>query len=708
LPGPSSFAGARTFDYDAAFDRNLGWLTEGEQEALRGKTVAIAGMGGVGGIHLLTFARFGVGGFTIADFDRFDLPNFNRQAGAMMSTLDRPKLDVMAAMARDINPELRLRRFPDGVRPEDVDSFLDGADLFVDGFDFFAIDIRRRVFARAHERGIPAVTAAPIGMGTAWLAFVPNGLSFEQYFRLEGQPETEQFLRFLVGLTPRGLHRRYLMDPTRIDLAARRGPSTAAGCQLAAGVAAVAGVKLMLGRGDVRAAPFHHHFDAYTGQYAVSRLPMGNAGPSQRARLALARRMIARGAARPAAAAPAPQPEPAPASVLDRILNAARWAPSGDNEQPWHFERRGEESVLIRVNRRAEDNVYEYRDGEPLLLGGGMLLASLEIAASAHGRRMTWRYEGTDPLHRIGVTFVPDETVTMDPLYGALPLRSVDRRRYPTRKLTAAEKTALAAALGDGLELRWHESAGARWSIARLNAAATDIRLRARETFETHRRVIDWTRRFSPSGIPAGALGVSRATLSAMRWQMGDWARADRMNRLTGTGAASLQLDLLPGMASAAFFSIHAPGWDEAAPETVLAAGRSIQRFWLEATRLGLALQPALATVIFADLGQRETAFTADRALLAKAGALARSFRAVFATRPETVVFLGRIGQRPAEPPPARSVRRPLAELMRQPGEQPRDGGADQAASGSTGLGTETGETKPGDAKAGEAAGAEA
>ena len=55
------------FAYDLAFDRNIGWLTDWEQLALRQKHVAIAGMGGVGGGHLLTLVRLGIGRFTIAD-----------------------------------------------------------------------------------------------------------------------------------------------------------------------------------------------------------------------------------------------------------------------------------------------------------------------------------------------------------------------------------------------------------------------------------------------------------------------------------------------------------------------------------------------------------------------------------------------------------------------------------------------------------------
>src|SRR5438874_1893928 len=106
--------GTRAFDYDTAFSRNIGWVTEEEQQALRGKTIAIAGMGGVGGAHAITLARLGVGNFHLADFDRFDVANFNRQMGAFNSTVDKEKTAVMAEMARDINPELRLRIFGHG------------------------------------------------------------------------------------------------------------------------------------------------------------------------------------------------------------------------------------------------------------------------------------------------------------------------------------------------------------------------------------------------------------------------------------------------------------------------------------------------------------------------------------------------------------------------------------------------------------------
>lgn len=285
---------ARTFDYHEAFSRNLGWFTEAEQARLRSARIAIAGLGGVGGIHLLTLARLGIGRFNIADFDRFDLANFNRQVGATMSTLDQSKLDVLHAQALDINPGIELQAFPQGVTDDNLGQFLEGVDVYVDGLDFFAFSARRATFAACHRLGIPAVTAAPLGMGAGLLVFLPGGMSFEEYFRLEGCDETEMALRFLIGLAPAGLHRPYLADPSRIDLANRRGPSTMIACTLCAGVAAAETVKLLLGRGPVRAAPWGLQFDAFRNRMATTWRPGGNRHPLQRLMIAIGRRQLLR------------------------------------------------------------------------------------------------------------------------------------------------------------------------------------------------------------------------------------------------------------------------------------------------------------------------------------------------------------------------------------------------------------------------------
>ena len=282
----------RTFDYQQAFSRNIGWVTEAEQQRLRGKRIAIAGLGGVGGIHLLTLARLGIGKFTISDYDRFDIANFNRQAGATVASLGRPKSDVLAEMVLDINPEIELRVFPAGVRADTVDVFLADVDVYVDGLDFFAFSARRQTFAACERRGIPVVTAAPLGMGTALLVFGPGGMSFEDYFGFAGCDEMEMAIRFLVGLSPAMLQRGYVADMSRINLAEHRGPSSIAACQLCAGIAAVETFKLLLGRGGVKLAPWASQFDAYRLRYTRTWRPWGHRNPLQRLMRTLVRRQL--------------------------------------------------------------------------------------------------------------------------------------------------------------------------------------------------------------------------------------------------------------------------------------------------------------------------------------------------------------------------------------------------------------------------------
>lgn len=259
---------------------------------MRNKRIAIAGLGGVGGGHLLTLARLGVGAFNLADFDTFGLANFNRQAGAMMSSIDRPKLDVLVEMAKDINPELDVRLFPNGVSEKNLPEFLRGVDLYVDGLDFFVFQARRATFAACETLNVPAITAAPLGMGTAVLTFLPGKMTFEEYFRLEGHTESEQALRLLLGLSPRMLQFAYLADPTAVKLQERRGPSTIIACQLCAGVAATEALKLLLKRGKVMAAPWGWHFDAYRNKLIRTWRPWGNRNPIQRIALAIAKRQL--------------------------------------------------------------------------------------------------------------------------------------------------------------------------------------------------------------------------------------------------------------------------------------------------------------------------------------------------------------------------------------------------------------------------------
>lgn len=281
------------FEYQNAFSRNIGWLTTEEQLSLKQKRVATAGAGGVGSEHIVTLSRLGVGKFNISDFDEYEVHNFNRQAGAFLSTVGRPKVEVMEEVAKDINPEAEIKSFPEGIFEHNVDEFLDGVDVYVDSLDYFALKARKLVYRKCYEKKIPVVVAAPIGMGVALLCFTPDSMDYENYFQFETcQNENEQLVKFLIGLTPSLIQRSYLVDPSTSDFIAQKAPSLPMGVKLCGGAAASYVLKLLLGRGEVLTAPRGLHFDAYKNKLVKTWRPWGNKNPIQRLMFSIAKKIV--------------------------------------------------------------------------------------------------------------------------------------------------------------------------------------------------------------------------------------------------------------------------------------------------------------------------------------------------------------------------------------------------------------------------------
>lgn len=273
------------WSYEEAFQRNLGILTEAEQEKLRNSRVSIIGMGGVGGVHLITLTRLGIGNFTIADPDTFELANFNRQHGARVNTIGRPKVEVMAEDARAINPELNIHAMQAPIGPDNVDEFLEGTDILVDGVDFFAIDARRLVFAKAREKNLWAITAGPHAFSTAWLVFDPNGMSFDEYFDFRDEmTEQEKILAFAVGCCPSPIHLKYLDLSKYFQPGKRAGASLGLACHLASGIVGTETARILTGRPGVRPAPSYLQFDAHRQLLKRGRLWRGNRHPWQQAK----------------------------------------------------------------------------------------------------------------------------------------------------------------------------------------------------------------------------------------------------------------------------------------------------------------------------------------------------------------------------------------------------------------------------------------
>lgn len=280
------------FQYQTAFSRNIGLITEEEQRQLRGSSAAIPGMGGMGGAHALTLARLGIGRLIMADFDQYEVVNFNRQVGATVNTVGHPKLDVMVKRVKKINPDIDLITYDEAITTENASEFLEDADILLDGLDFFSFEDRRHLFNTAREKGIYVVSTGPIGFSAILQIFSPHGMSFDRYFAIQDEmSKEEKLLSFLVGIAPGGTHLSYT-NPEKINLGEEAGPSVGLAVNMAAGLAAAQVAKILLGRGPIPCVPHYFQVDAYTMQCKKGRVWWGNHNPIQRLKLWYVKRLL--------------------------------------------------------------------------------------------------------------------------------------------------------------------------------------------------------------------------------------------------------------------------------------------------------------------------------------------------------------------------------------------------------------------------------
>lgn len=351
-------------------------------------------------------------------------------------------------------------------------------------------------------------------------------------------------------------------------------------------------------------------------------------------------------------------------AVLVQILDVARWAPSGDNAQPWRFEIGEDGQIVIHGHDTRDWCVYDL-EGRASHMAHGALLETIRIAATAHGMTVSWGIRtpmgDREPVYDIRLA--PCGGIAPDPLLPYIEKRAVQRRPMATTPLTHSERAALVGAVGEGYTLQFFETLHQRWRVARLLWANARIRLTCPEAYQVHRQVIEWGARYSTDRIPEQAVGVDPLTGKLMAWVMQSWGRVEFFNRyLLGTVAPRVQLDLLPAVACASHVLLR-PVQPLTTFEDYLRLGAEMQRMWLTATAHGLHLQPEMTPVIFRWYARTGKPISSRPGIDASAAKLAAQFENLAgAGVSEPFGFFCRVGH--STPPRSRSLRKALADLL--------------------------------------------
>lgn len=123
------------FYHCQAFSSQVGWVVTEEQDVRRHQRVAITGRGGAGGGHDLTLERPGI---------------------------CKPKADVLAAIAKDKNPEVDIRVASKRVGKSYMSQCLAGVTVCSDGLDLFSLSARQAIFVAGSNTSRPTIAAATL------------------------------------------------------------------------------------------------------------------------------------------------------------------------------------------------------------------------------------------------------------------------------------------------------------------------------------------------------------------------------------------------------------------------------------------------------------------------------------------------------------------------------------------------------------------
>lgn len=648
LPEPE-FAELRT-------SRNRYKITAEEQERLSRATIGIVGLSAGNAIALcLALERIG-GTFRLADHDAIELSNMNR-VSCGVTALGLNKAVLTARQLSEIDPFIKLELFEQGVQSDDVARFMTGLDLLIEECDDLYMKVRLREEARArriavvmetNDRGLLDVERFDLEPERAILHGLLAGARSEELKGLSTEAKTPFVLRVLGSdMSP-----RLAASLIEIDRTINGWPQLASGN--------------MLGGAVVTAT--------------VRRILLDEWQSSGRFRVDLEELIEgATGAVLPpreGASAPAPvTEEPAPALARSAaalpsrqevvwLVRRAGMAPSGGNDQPWRFAWRGGEALRCYLDPKRSGSFLDY-ECFASYLALGAAAENIAIAATELGRSASiepFPDPGSPELaFRAGLS-EPIASLPPDPLHAFIEERATNRRTGERRALTDEQLGALTLAGRErAVELQLVSAPHAlaevgallgavdrfRFMCERLHTAMmSELRWSTEEALATRDGVDVATLELDPVAMAGLKILANERTARFLR-SLGQGARLENGARKAIDSASAVGLLTIQGTDRRAYFQ----------------AGRGLQRIWLTATKLGLALQPmSVAPYLFLRLTRGQGKGFSEQEI-ASLSRLRDRFASLFAPREGwSQPLLFRLTH--AAPPSARALRRQVQAIL--------------------------------------------
>jgi molybdopterin-synthase adenylyltransferase len=147
-------------------------MGEEGQRRLKGASVLVSRVGGLGGLVALELAAAGVGRLVLAHGGRLRISDLNRQLLQTRSRVGEVRMESIVRQLQDLNPDCEIIGIPENVSGENADSLVARADIVVDAAPLF--QERLALNAATHKAGKPMVECAMHTLEASVTTFIPG------------------------------------------------------------------------------------------------------------------------------------------------------------------------------------------------------------------------------------------------------------------------------------------------------------------------------------------------------------------------------------------------------------------------------------------------------------------------------------------------------------------------------------------------------
>lgn len=588
-------------------NRNKYKITEQEQQILASKKIGVMGLSVGQSVSLTLAMERGFGELRIADFDTLDLSNLNRIRSGIYN-IGIPKTTLVAREIAEIDPFLKVTCYHDGITEENIHDFLtkDGKlDLLIDECDSFDVKINARKIAKSlqipvlmegSDRCTIDIERFDLEPQRPVLHGLVEHLDMDNFKNLKTFDEKIPYISAVTGAETLS----YRMKASAIELMSTIStwPQLASAVIYGGGVSADLSRKILLNQLSISGRYFLDLDEIFSDEKEENKEKLNDLVKEEKLNQSMISEFIQ---SHQTALSLEGNNEHLDTDTLLYLIEAAKLAPSGGNNQPWHWHYKENQLHLFMD----ENETLAYLDPDYIssYQSMGAAIENLLLAAAKKGLKTKWKLTPEfAPLHLAVFSFQSGYQANEEELLleKQIPLRHTNRKSPERTLLPKTDEIFLKNLVErtEGVKLTFIDDLEQITTLAEIATETDLLRMfipEAHEDFTT--REMRWTPEQASkteNGIGIHTLDLSNNDNIGIRL-LRDRKMIDFLKEIKG-GSGFGKLLKNQFLSASALGLISIPNYSVT---HLINCGIASERMWLTANQLGYQIHPLNVPLLF-------------------------------------------------------------------------------------------------------------